>query len=311
MVWLVAALALVLGLGWGAWRLRSRSSVGQLRVHGRILDEHGDPLRGVVVSVQEAMHAVWGKEAAPKLSRLVVAEQFDLVSSASAVTLHFSKQGYYGESFTFRRERGQRADQAVDVVLKRKRNPVTLQRVQQQLRFRAPNEYSFLSRRRPEEAAAPSQDVSYRMHTLFGPDPVGTHGLRIWAECDGNAISIAVSESTDPGSRFRVPTDVRLRMTHEADGFARPNLSATSIPRREMFEAPVTGYVPELALSPDELYVLVTGGHGPYFFFRIDGLYGRGRVGLMGLLDDGKTVELSLSLLVQPDGSRNLEMDED
>jgi hypothetical protein len=314
-LWVGAASVLLVVLGVSALLLYPWKSQATLHVRGSVTDERGEPLRGVIVSVREVHEDPTGSRAKTEERSVVVAEQLDLTfPRAASVTLHLYKPGYYGESFTFRAARDGPTERAIDVVLKRQRQPVTLQRAgggPQRMRFRAPNAFTLLSVRRAVGGATPSPNVEVRTHELTGPDPEGFHGIHVWAACEGNVVASEVKRNEQTWFEHRVPSDVRLRMTGEADGFARADVGDRTAARREMFEAPVAGYARELVLSRDELRALVTEGHGPRFYFRIDGLYGRGHVQFMQLADDGKAIELSLSLLIQPDGSRNLEMDED
>ncbi|MEM8995105.1 MAG: hypothetical protein AAGF23_09990, partial [Acidobacteriota bacterium] len=70
----------------------------------------------------------------------------------------------------------------------------------------------------------------------------------------------------------------------------------------EMDEAPADGYRPALEIDPDRT--------GPiYFFVRIDGLYGKGKVTPVRLerTGAGRQVTAAVELFVNPDGEPNLE----
>ena len=74
---------------------------------------------------------------------------------------------------------------------------------------------------------------------------------------------------------------------------------------RELMEAPEEGYVPFIDLTDDQIRDSRQGNYYR-FYFKMNGLYGKGKVYAINYLPE-RGLELRMDFHLQPDGSRNLE----
>ena len=75
----------------------------------------------------------------------------------------------------------------------------------------------------------------------------------------------------------------------------------------EMREAPADGYAREMTITSEHMDRLRRGGPGQSFYFKGNGMYGRGRLNACIIDWRKKLPILWFTLQLQPDGSRNLD----
>lgn len=114
---------------------------------------------------------------------------------------------------------------------------------------------------------------------------------------------------------WHMPPEVRLIISDNEGGFIPfdydPHMYEVSGGRKlwdrvglQMRLAPEDGYRKEWVLTPELLK------NPPFFYCRMNGTYGRGRIMAIEMSTDGRGVTLTVEIMIQPDGSRNLETGE-
>jgi hypothetical protein len=109
---------------------------------------------------------------------------------------------------------------------------------------------------------------------------------------------------------INLPARLALRFSDADGGFLRFIPLPGSGILEQMGQAPESGYTPEFVLSADRLRALRDPSddfvldRNEFFFFRAGGKFGKGIVSWSTQDDDA--LKLTFTLLVQPDGSRNL-----
>lgn len=115
-----------------------------------------------------------------------------------------------------------------------------------------------------------------------------------------------------PDGVWQMPPEVRLVMGDAEGGFIPfdydPDLYQAPGGRElwdsvglQMRRAPENGYQKEWLLTPELLK------DPPFFYCKIQGMYGRGRIRSIQMSDTNQTVTLTIEILTQPDKSQNLE----
>jgi hypothetical protein len=154
-------------------------------------------------------------------------------------------------------------------------------------------------------------DITRSVSDLSNPSLLPRLGMYMLGDvtADGRLATIGRAISPRPAYTL-VPCPKRLVLvnTDPEGGFIRFTPQPDRRAQYQMFQAPTTGYEPRLILDTNDVGHPDDGGHGfTWFYFKIAGKYGRGDIGLAKVSADGRTVELDVTLLVQPDGTNNLE----
>lgn len=103
------------------------------------------------------------------------------------------------------------------------------------------------------------------------------------------------------------PINIYLDFSGLQTGIIPMEVSAPDRPKkayRELMEAPEDGYANHLVLYPDPKY-----NKEQYFYCRLGGLFGKGRVSCLRPGYDrnsARTLEVGIEIYFNPDGSRNL-----
>ncbi len=121
------------------------------------------------------------------------------------------------------------------------------------------------------------------------PAPVLAIGGRVVLRPTGQVFRIGISDMAD-GGFIMVPASAAEK---------------TRYPMRELMEAPEEGYVPFIDLTDDQIRDSRQGNYYR-FYFKMNGLYGKGKVYAINYLPE-RGLELRMDFHLQPDGSRNLE----
>lgn len=105
------------------------------------------------------------------------------------------------------------------------------------------------------------------------------------------------------------PIELRLISSDPEGGFIIYKQQPNEFAYWSMKLAPETGYKQELVLDADWFYErsLIQNTPGTYFYFKINGRYGKGRLGTLRFPEGDYALELETEFQLQTDGSRNLD----
>ena len=105
------------------------------------------------------------------------------------------------------------------------------------------------------------------------------------------------------------PIELRLISSDPEGGFIIYKQQPNEFAYWSMKLAPETGYKQELVLDADWFYErsLIQNTPGIYFYFKINGRYGKGRLGTLRFPEGDYALELETEFQLQTDGSRNLD----
>jgi len=146
--------------------------------------------------------------------------------------------------------------------------------------------------------------IAERAAALERPEATGHVRLHVARDARGRARLARPAGA--PASARERPVELALDFGL-ADGGARPYTPRDRHVHRlavEMRQAPASGYAPLLPLDPEST-------RRQYFFVKLGDRYGRGSVtpAVVARTSAGRRIEVHVTLLVNPDGTRNLEAD--
>ena len=155
-------------------------------------------------------------------------------------------------------------------------------------------------------------DVTRSVSDLSNPDLLPKSAMYMLSDLtpDGRLDTMEYRKAPPSTGHPPVPYPKRLVLvnTDPQGGFIRFTPQPDRRTEYQMFKAPATGYEPRLVLGTADLGRPTHAGQGhTWFYFKIAGKYGRGNIGSATVSKDGRTVELEVTLLLQPDGTDNLE----
>jgi len=290
---------------------------GWFELSGEVVDEEGKPIHGVTLQVTRhkmgtVSQAFKGGRPRGHTTEQIANGSFDIkVFGASGVTIYFLKEGYYSENLylnkrdnTIRIQEYMQPDGRARVVLQKKGVMTHLKSKGFNLKFNLDGSgiVANVSTIFPDERGV-----------YWGPDTVSVENVR---EATVPGIVMYVTVDIDENGRFATkgypenypnrglqgdePVRMRLRINGENNGFIKvTELSEKKPLGRVLLLAPETGYENEVVFAPEDTGV---------FYCCIGGKYGRGRIGWSyRVSDDTKSMETTVTLYMQFDGSRNLE----
>lgn len=284
----------------------------RFHLQGAITDEHGQPLDGVHLTVDGGRWKEMGTSTEYETTRYQVDNRFDIRTNAySSITLYVGKPGYYSESLSFRAPvDGTTQQKTIHIVLQKQGLLTPLTVYETSLSFSSDGTGTVFDFDDPPKAPWGRAPATQRFHDPDTPAGQRPHGMYMTVAVDATG-QIALVNRSDPKhqmGQFPNPKGVTLHLTDSNGGFVLVRLQAGRRHNRQMTQAPEAGYAPVLHLSDDDLPLSYSNEWPAAFYFKVDGKYGRGRIGNARLSADGRSVELLLNLVIQLDGSRNLEM---
>lgn len=300
-----------------------------LGLKGTIADDLGEPLDQVLVHI-DRVYYLWHAEGSyNEYSKILVAadRQFEIKPMrAHELTFTFKKSGYAEQTVTVDQEgqisaayrggvRGSKwPAQEVRMILRK------LDRAQPALNWL----HATVNYTDPEKM--PAIDLSTFNSGVRQGGPTRVPADAGIAELDPNAailppgmlfavIQRQALRTSGPERRvdpldINLPARLALRFSDPDGGFARFTPLPGSGILEQMGQAPESGLAPELVLDADRLRKMRDPSNdfildrNEFFFFRAGGKYGKGIVSWSSEQDDA--LKLSFTLLLQPDGTRNL-----
>jgi hypothetical protein len=307
--------------------MRRLVRAGQPCFQARFVDEKGTPLDGVDLFVHTESRGNVVKEG---IKNMTVDRRVDLrFPDSRTVTIWANKDGYYDERIVVDDERKdwdncirrmviRRAINLasdvneVQIVLQKKGELTTLWRFGQELHYDATgigvaadfanvhSEHDTLARR--IEDVTNEQNWPAQGWVLIVPSP--------------KAMTLPVVRMQQPEwTTMQLPPKIRLIATGEGNGFVIYKPRDADLLAREMTQAPANGYVKEIELTAEECrrIDIAASGYGQkvYFYAKIGNRYAKGVIAQVSVSSDLKTLIVNVGIWLQPDGSRNLEVDED
>lgn len=297
--------------------LVTRSQQGRFILKGMVVDDAGSPLDDVELQI--------GKDTAPALifdklrssrEERKINREFSLdLRGHVGVHLTFTKEGYYSEELDF----GIRAvednhgpgqhplvrAESLRVVLLKQDAPTTLITYRGKLKCSADGCGEVVNIRDilQSKAVTRSVKVSTKQEALR----YGDLYMMVARNKEGGLQT--VQKSITQYFKAMVPVETTLAIDGGgSSGFTDPVKAVPDPLNRQlrmMRAAPENGYGRVLTLAADLFPLGGAPRFGIYFFLRAVNVYGKGCLEFARV--EGDTVSVSLSLFLQPDGSRNLE----
>lgn len=304
---------------WISYGLRTDlENYKDFRISGVIVDDRGVALDDVVMGVYSSRKVKMGFESDVQSEHTTIDRTFHVeISNRHSVQLTFTKVGYYSDGRTFQ---GGGVHRNQRFVL-RKKGAVT-----RPTRFRATLTFSangsgtaldFDGRPTPprQEGNAYLYPCTRPIQQLDDVRLLPRNSLYILAETgpDGTIKTEEREWPSDAPAVGRVdlyPVRLTLR-TGDPDGglvLFSPKLGEPE--RFQMFAAPMEGCQPELTIRYHELQTPgVVSGSPNWFYVHSGGKFGRGYFRSATVSPDRKAVQLHVVVLMQSDGTRNLEFE--
>lgn len=305
---------------------------GNFKISGKVVDEIGQELTEVHVRVMKRQSSTghWGKygEDAKRTKResMMINSDFDFhFRGYQEIRLLFWKEGYYSEEIILTNNNKWNREtldmlRAGGVVKPDEINPGRLRIVlekhgnlTQLQHIRGPLVETSDGQRTTMDLAVKSQRAHEQPATASTTLPSTTLTMSVARDEQGQFSLMTVQKSGI--FEFYAPTSATLTMSAPEDsdsGFILYKPKVWQRAYREMKEAPETGYQREIKFSEElcrALYTNDTENSDLYFFIKSGSFYGKGGVAGFTVSKDKKTVKMNIGVLLQPDGSRNLEQE--
>jgi hypothetical protein len=263
--------------------------VGSIRVAGRVVDDQGDMLSDVAITL-EITYVDHRDE-----TNTVLSSDFQFAwSNCSSVIMRFKKDGYSvakrecsvtNDSWPPTGSGGSFTDTNLVIVLQHFADAVDLDVCEGFIYF---NEGAL-----PEWCLLDFSSGSACMTTKSSGSEMTDLRAGIYLSCNTNENGTIVVD--DKGG-----VDVLLRAVNGNGGFVVDDGNGTVASLVNMTSAPQEGY--------SETIQVLVNGEDRFFFFRIGDFYGKGCIGpaLLDALPTGRRIKAYIGVAVQSDGSRNL-----
>lgn len=305
-------------------------------LEGEVVDEGGTRLNGVDLRITKykSLGPERGKE---DREERVIDGTFSIKARGhTTIYLYFQKEGYYRENISFSCDDNDdpyspdyNSDRKLDrrdirIVMEKKGNITTLieedfkliyrrqedgtasGRVVNFDRDRWPRGYYFQKPRNPIKVA-----------NLLDPEALPPLCVYMLPKVDEEG-RILSEDKAGPGwdRAFLLPKELRLISNDPEGGFIVYEKKEGERPYWSMKLAPESGYKQELVLDADWFYrrspyLTSLSKAGIYFYFKINGRYGKGKIGTPSLPEGDYALEMKTEFRLQADGSRNLDTGRD
>jgi hypothetical protein len=300
---------------------------GHIKVRGTVVDENGQKLQGVNLSLTVGKTKLLGLGSEDSYEKRTVNGDYSVgFSDCSSVELFFYKEGYYDAKVFFRVKLSPEDENAlstggkiapknvetnnVTVVLEKMKSPTYLKSFTEEIEFTPSTgsgrvviiDPSSKSQRGKVISVSDVRDVQHLAANCFA----------IIAETDSDGKMPTVHY---PGPQKTVPRDYPKKLhiiANTADGgfvvFPQKGHDLS----RYMRTAPAEGYQREIVY--DEAFYAEQAtrgdgeGEGLWIYCKMGGWFAKGRLSRPDIV--GSNVSVRIVLRIQPDGSRNLETKE-
>ena len=294
---------------------------GDLGLRGSITDDLGEPLDQVLVTIDRTYYLWHASGSYDEYSKITVAadRNFSIPKMrARALTFTFRKAGYMDQQVAEAQDgtlsgqdgqslRGSKwpAQDVRIVMAKADRAPPTLAALDVQVDYTDPDKNPAIDLSQARTGGGRSPSLAVRL--LEGPAPPPP-GLLLAKVVRQPLKTTGAERRVDPLD-INLPASLTLQFSDPEGGFVPFAPSPGSGVFRQMGQAPENGYLPTLVLDSARLRkmrdnsVELIPERNVFFYFRAGGKYGKAIVTWAG---NGETLELSYSIVTQPDGTRNL-----
>lgn len=312
---------------------------GDFHLSGKVIDENGQPLNDVKIEVAKSTFRFPYVEVPPNEETIIVNGSFNLnAENVHAIHLIFSKQGYYNEKRDFLLRRTPEEDEKyragavihpklnkedINIILESRAGAVDLIRYNEVIEFADQGNGVAMNLNRSHSTHAsllPFKQINIELlltNTLYFTADRSADGKIVTQPKRRKSSEIIDS----------IATNVTLVLNSPGGGFVpftpnpqieTPNAQIESgearakPPFRQMKQAPEGGYTRTLTLNQEFLdrRLASTGSEfdSLFFYFKTTNKYGKGKIGFVEFqVKNGETkIRLRVNLLIQPDGSRNL-----
>ena len=287
------------------------SMVGDVDIRGQVVSENGEPLKDVTIkySFREFGEVLINKEIEPK--RMNADGNFRIKKKRiTSIEISCLKNGYYPESWSFvfnpespRNNPGGYEVFEIQLILQKKSAPVQLRKYEGILRAAIDGPVSVVGTKRQ------ASGETWLLKDGQKREMEWPYVYLVSVEGEGSNLPSIEVNSESSGSVGKVLERGWLKFSNlgHGDGFVIYDPGEVGrwpeTGMRRMNEAPVSGYVPNLQLS---------GAASPqtaYFYYRINGMYGKGMVTgrpIIAIEDDREVARAAILLYMNPTGSRNV-----
>ena len=306
---------------------------GDLALQGSIVDDAGGPVDDVVVTVKREYYLWHADRSYAEFDTLTLLANhaFDVPPRrAHELTFTFRKPGYLDQTIvvaqTFIRSENfwiegvqWPLNSPVLVVMQRKDHPVpTLRTLILRVDYTDPAKQPVIDLSNALATIGAGELTRDRtiamsdaaLSNLAPGQPVPAHGLYATIQRQPTRTT-GPERSVDPLD-LNLPAQLTFRISDPDAGFVAFQPQAGTTPLAQMNQAPEGPYAPEFTLDEKRLRTLRdatsknVADRNEFFFFRADGKFGKAVVSWPRSSDETGPLRLSIALLIQPDGSRNL-----
>lgn len=300
-----------------------------LGLKGTILDDRGTPIDDVLVTVRREYYLWHADRSYSEFDSLYFEanHQFDLAKRrAHELTFIFHKPGYLDQTVVVAQHfiradtRWIEGDQwpldtPIRVVMFAQNRPAApLNLLALQIDYTDPAKFPVIDLSkaiRADTSSIVGAHYTDALSILPGASAAAPPPHTLYATIERQPTRTTGPERRVDPLDLNLPARVIFHIADPDAGFILDTPAAGTHPLSQMTQAPESGYLPELALTDTRLRTMrdpashVISDRSEFFYFRAHGQYGKGVVSWADS-SDPTSVCLSLALMLQPDGTRNL-----
>lgn len=303
------------------------SRKGRYALEGVVIDEDETPLINISLRISKENLIGFDKWKTDSEERNISGAFSVSARGYFGVRLTFNKEGYYEESIYFsapgsddiRKPQESAIDRRdIRIVLEKKGDITQLTEQDFKLTFRRQDGVSSgrVADLDLKKWALPFDDrylYPIQVADLLDPEQLPPGCLYVLPNVndDGHIASI---DKADPNWHrpLMLPQELRLVLTDPDGGLIAYDQKEGEQAFWSMKRAPEEGYEQELVLDADWLFrrsrrLVSYPNHGIYFFFKVDGRYGKGLIETPQFIEGDYALEVKVLLQMQMDGTRNLD----
>ncbi len=305
--------------------LMMRAFRGTFLLDGKVVDEHGAPMNNVVLTVSKRREVGIDRHKTREDQRTIDGSFSVRVAGYTDVALIFTKPGYYQVRLRFPKLTDDELDDLDEEFERGRVIPRRYEHRNLRVEMQSIGELAqtiFLGYRPSFSTLSEGVFIELRSFKTIRL-PGGGHFLpeqRMQLGVDEiPEAAIFIKPALDQAGRIlpldedlrysRFPSEVTLILNAEEGGFLLHEGGAPEKGFWFMEEAPEEGYQRELKIDGQFLYErLKTQGpfSGVFFYFKVGDTYGKARLQRVRIVERGNTLNASIEMFFQPDGTRFL-----
>ncbi|NLB65781.1 MAG: carboxypeptidase regulatory-like domain-containing protein [Lentisphaerae bacterium] len=304
-------------------------------LEGTVVDRDGQSVEGVELKIVKVKRHGVERKTEDREIRQITGRFSVIAKGVDVVRLYFSKPGYFRKKVEFVQNNSPAPEDIIGrnpaprvnliehrdlrIVLEKIGNIVELVKQDFELTFRRQNGVSsggvigFDWHRWELRGRGAGSLWPEPVNDLRDPEQLPSRCLYVQAAVnrDGSIASTAKTRS-NWHRPVVLPQKLRLVLNDPEGGGIVYEQKEGERAFWSMKEAPEEGYQQELVIDADWLFrrsgYMTTGpDDGIYFYFKVDGRYGKGKLGTPKIVEDNRELEVRVQLQMQLDGSRNLD----